>query len=111
MAAAGWTAYAIQNLLADRGEHPCPSKSTVLYWVDEKRAAKHRARSARSSHASKAATADFKLPGKNPTYRRAFIDRLAGEGVPPASIAKVHNVVFDTPVAAETVRRMLGRAA
>lgn len=111
MAEAGWAPYRIHQLLQQRGVTPLPSRSTVLYWCDEDRNARHRARSRRHQQQQIAERATFRLRGRSRPYREAFVVELRQAGLSVAAIAGVTSVVFDEGWPEHTVRRVLAAHA
>lgn len=103
----GWTVSEIHELLEGRGGE-VPSKVTMYFWVNPKRAERaasaHRRRQAEKS----AANGKFTWPGaRSPEWMVGRIQFLAAIGISHPAIAKVMNADFGLAMDDHQVRRVV----
>jgi hypothetical protein len=108
MHAGGWRVPEIHQRLAQRGERPLPTRTTLYSWVNEAFAERQRAKSRAYSATMTAQAATFRLNGGRvtSTYQAAFIRALRAEGVGWPSIAKVCGLVFGGQWSRERAQRL-----
>lgn len=105
---AGWSIYSIRGFLEDEfGE--APHETSILRWVDEGYRRAHIAVQNARREQSFASEAKFKLQGKSEAYCKAFVQRLAAQGVRPADISRVTAVVLPEQIGEDRVRYLLSK--
>lgn len=97
LASGGWGPRRIAELLDAEGLGR-PARLTIQRWIRPEKAQRHI--QSNRVHAARLAAerATFRLPGRSPEYRRAFMYELRKGGLSCQAIAVVHGIVFDVPI-------------
>ncbi len=107
LAASDWKAPAIRRILEQEG-YGHPSVDTVRGWIDPVYAANCAARQTAVKRVKRAQTARFRLNGRTPEYRLAFMRVLRSQGVSCRAIGVTHGVVFGEALSEWQVRQAFG---